>query len=336
MSSGRVRPWIAPTGDQDDRQSTGRPQLSGATGSGRAIDLSELGGLALNASLSAAEAISSADAAALTVDTKATTRDLVTELDRSIERSIVEVIRSRRPADAILGEEHGEQAAGGRVRWIIDPLDGTTNFLHGRPDYAVAVAAEVDGSPVVGAIVKPATGEWMACDETGLTAANIVAPGLAQTASLGEALVSVGVSIDEARRPVTLSTLVDLLPRIRDFRRAGSTSCDLLAVATGTLDGYIGIGTKKWDVAAGWALMRSVGGSVHQFDVAGGHVAYVLSTPAIAAPLVSVVAEHATRFAEQLDPAGPDITRSTSDPSGRPRLRSLGAPTVDADPELGL
>jgi myo-inositol-1(or 4)-monophosphatase len=119
---------------------------------------------------------------------------------------------------------------------------------------------------------------------------------MSQPQSLQDALISLSVSIKPERRPLTLSTLVRLLPEIQDFRRTGSTACDLLAVATGGLDAYIGIGTNDWDIAAGWALVNAAGGVCQRFRVSGGQEAFVIGTPGIAEQLKVIVTDHARLF----------------------------------------
>ncbi|MFE2492145.1 inositol monophosphatase family protein [Streptomyces mirabilis] len=260
-------------------------------------ELSGLGKLALEAAQQGRDVITAAQLeGGFAVRAKSSHRDLVTDVDTAAERVVTSFLRQHRRHDAILGEEGGQLEGSGNVRWIIDPIDGTTNFAHGRADFAVAVAAEMDGIPVASAIIRPATGTWIACDETGTIVSGHGAPAVSATEELSAALVSVSVSISEERRPLTLSTLVRLLPEVRDFRRTGSTSCDLFDVATGALDAYIGIGTKPWDVAAGWAAVQAAGGRCLEFAVADGQTAYVLGSPRVAERAAALVEEHAAVF----------------------------------------
>ncbi|MFE2684508.1 inositol monophosphatase family protein [Streptomyces mirabilis] len=260
-------------------------------------DLSALGQLALEAAQQGRDVITAAQLeGGFAIRTKSSHRDLVTDVDTAAERAMTGFLRQHRPHDAILGEEGGQLEGSGNVRWIIDPIDGTTNFAHGRADFAVAVAAEMDGVSVASAIIRPATGRWIACDETGVVVSSHGTPSVSTADELSAALVSVSVSISEERRPLTLSTLVRLLPEVRDFRRTGSTSCDLFDVATGALDAYIGIGTKPWDVAAGWAAVQASGGRCLAFPVADGQTAYVLGTPGVAERAAALVEEHSAAF----------------------------------------
>jgi myo-inositol-1(or 4)-monophosphatase len=287
------------------------------------VELSTLGQLALDAALHGGKVVTTASARGFTIRTKSSHRDLVTEVDAAAEAAMTSYISLHRPDDPILAEESGEHAGSGPVRWIIDPIDGTANFVRNRPDYAVAVAAEVDGKIAVGAIVKPVTGEWIACDEAGTVAYSGGTAAPSQVSTLAESLVSVSVSINDARRPLTLSTLTRLLPEVQDFRRTGSTSCDLFAVATGQLDAYIGIGSNPWDIAPGWAVVGAVGATCLRFQVAGGHEAFVLGAEAVTQQLAAVVKEHAQTAA---------VARAfpTSHRSALTSARSLasGAPTT--------
>lgn len=260
-------------------------------------ELSELGQLAFQAAQRGSDVVTAARRdGGYSVSTKSSHRDLVTDADRAAERAVTEFLRQQRPHDAILGEEGGEQEGSTSVRWIIDPIDGTANFARGRGDFAVAVAAEVNGRAAASAIIRPASGGWIACDETGRIISAQGHPSVAATDELSAALVSVSVSVSEERRPLTLSTLIRILPEVQDFRRTGSTSCDLFDIATGTLDGYVGIGTKPWDIAAGRAAVQAAGGRCLEFPVPDGQTAYVLGTPGVADRLAAIVEEHAAAF----------------------------------------
>jgi len=248
--------------------------------------------LALEAARAGAAAIEETRrAGALSVDSKGSPNDLVTSADRASEQAIIERIRAARPDDALLGEETGEHPGRSGVRWLIDPLDGTTNFVHGRRDWAVAVAAEADGEVLAGAIVRPAFGEWAAADERG-TVGSMGAPAVSGARRLDRALICVGVTFDPDLREETLGLLVALLPHVRDFRRAGSASTELFTVATGALDAYVGVQTSPWDLGAGWALVRGAGGRCVHTRTAGGRAAHVAGAPAVAEALVPLVERH--------------------------------------------
>jgi myo-inositol-1(or 4)-monophosphatase len=201
--------------------------------------------------------------------TKSSPTDVVTEMDRKAEELIRSRILAARPADAILGEEGGQtgDAADAPVRWVIDPLDGTVNYLYGLPDWAVSIAAEVSGEIVAGAVYVPGRdelftaaaggGAWLSGGAGGGRSALRRPPG----APLEQALVGTGFGYRAARRKIQGEVVAALLPRVRDIRRGGSASVDLCSVAAGRLDGYYERGLNYWDYAAG-ALIAAEAGAV--------------------------------------------------------------------------
>jgi len=211
------------------------------------------------------------------VQTKSSPTDVVTEMDRRSEALITSRIRAHRPGDAVLGEEGGQttgspDGAGGgaglpgRVRWVVDPLDGTVNYLYGLPDWAVSIAAEVDGAVVAGAVAVPRHGEaftavagrgaWLHRGEASL------ALHCTAAVPLGQALVGTGFGYDPARRQVQGEVLAALLPQVRDIRRGGSAAVDLCSVAAGRLDAFYERGLNYWDFAAGGLIAREAGALV--------------------------------------------------------------------------
>jgi myo-inositol-1(or 4)-monophosphatase len=209
------------------------------------------------------------------VATKSSPTDVVTEADRAAEELIRELIGAARPGDRILGEEGGETGSGDGVRWIVDPLDGTVNYLYGLPDWAVSIAAEVDGTVVAGAVFVPRRDElysaglgggawlsWGALDwrgeDTGSPARLACNTGVA----LDKALVATGFGYEAARRLVQAEVLRAVLPRVRDIRRGGSAAVDLCSVAAGTVDAYYERGVNLWDIAAGSLIAAEAGAQV--------------------------------------------------------------------------
>src|SRR5215469_7603658 len=198
-------------------------------------------------------------------ETKSSPTDVVTEMDRVAEDLIRERLLAARPWDAILGEEGGETAGSGpgRVRWVVDPLDGTVNYLYGLPDWSVSVAAEVDGTVVAGVVAVPAHGEvftatlgggaWLrAGDGTVALRCNTGVP-------LGQALVSTGFGYEVPRRVVQGEVVGAVLPRVRDIRRGGSCAVDLCSLAAGRVDAYYERGVNYWDWAAGGLVATEAG-----------------------------------------------------------------------------
>ena len=224
------------------------------------------------------------------VETKSSPTDVVTEMDRRSEALITERIRAVRPGDTVLGEEGGQTAgdsfpadasggggagggaAGGEaaepglVRWVVDPLDGTVNYLYGLPEWCVSIAAEVDGVVVAGVVEVPRFGEtftavagqgaWL--HRGGSAIALRCNPGV----ELGQALVGTGFGYAAGRRQVQGEVVAALLPYVRDIRRAGSAAVDLCSVAAGRLDAFFERGLNDWDFAAGGLIAREAGATV--------------------------------------------------------------------------
>ena len=195
--------------------------------------------------------------------TKSSPTDVVTEMDRASEALITDRLRSRRPGDAVLGEEGGESGHG-RVRWIIDPLDGTVNYLYGLADWAVSIAAEVEGTVVAGVVVAPAQGEVFTAVAGGgawLQAGD--APPVPLRCNTGvtlaQALVATGFGYEAGRRKVQGEVVAAVLPRVRDIRRGGSCAVDLCSVAAGRVDAFYERGVNYWDYAAGGLIATEAG-----------------------------------------------------------------------------
>jgi myo-inositol-1(or 4)-monophosphatase len=199
--------------------------------------------------------------------TKSSPTDVVTEMDRAAEVLIRQRLLAARPQDAILGEEGGEEAGRfgpGRVRWVVDPLDGTVNYLYGLPDWSVSIAAEVDGTVVAGAVTVPSRGEvftatlgggaWLDAGggEPVLLRCNTSVP-------LEQALVSTGFGYEVPRRVVQGEVVGAVLPRVRDIRRGGSCAVDLCSLAAGRVDAYYERGVNYWDWAAGGLVATEAG-----------------------------------------------------------------------------
>jgi myo-inositol-1(or 4)-monophosphatase len=198
------------------------------------------------------------------VQTKSSPTDVVTQADGAAEKLIRERLLAARPGDGILGEEGGETGAG-PVRWIVDPLDGTVNFLYGLPAWAVSVAAEVAGVVVAGAVCVPlqrsiyrATlggGAWLDSDWDAGPQRLTCNTGV----SLSGALVATGFGYPAQQRSEQGRVVAAILPRVRDIRRAGAAAVDLCSVAVGRVDAYYEQGTHYWDIAAGGLIAREAG-----------------------------------------------------------------------------
>lgn len=193
------------------------------------------------------------------VETKSTGTDMVTEMDRASERFIVDGLLARRPSDGILGEEGAARAGTSGVRWVIDPLDGTTNYLYGFPSYAVSIGAEVDGVSVAGAVHDVVHGETF----TAIAGAGAWCDGrplrVNHPPSLAQSLVGTGFAYAAATRAEQATVLERVLPNVRDIRRAGAAAVDLCWVAAGRLDAYFERGLAPWDWAAGGLVAAEAG-----------------------------------------------------------------------------
>jgi len=236
----------------------------------------ELRDLALEAARAAAALVRERRSAGVEVaDTKSSEVDVVTEADRESERLIRDLLTARRPADAIVGEEGGAAAGTSGVRWIVDPIDGTVNFLYGLPQYAVSIAAEVAGEVVAGIVLNAATGvEYVATP--GDARRDGVPIAVAGPTPLGRRLVFTGFGYDAGKRAVQAAAVARLLPQVRDIRRLGSCALDLCHVAEGSADGYVEEGVNLWDYAAGRLVAEAAGARVELMPGAAG-------TPAILA-----------------------------------------------------
>jgi myo-inositol-1(or 4)-monophosphatase len=223
----------------------------------------------------------------LQIQTKAHAADFVTVADKAAEQAIITLIRSARADDAILAEESGVHAGGSGVRWVIDPLDGTMNFVHHRRDYAVSVGVERAGKIVAGAIVRPYDGDW-AMAGGGVSASSAEPPAVTSTAKLDEAMIGIGLpsGLDDKLRVHGL--LAELSRQARDFRRSGSSACELLSLAMGQQDGYFGFEVKLWDVAAGIALVEAGGGACEWVTTSSGIEVLVAGTAGVIDDLIKL------------------------------------------------
>jgi myo-inositol-1(or 4)-monophosphatase len=202
--------------------------------------------------------------------TKSSSVDVVTESDRSAERLIRRTLLAARPDDAILGEEGDDEPGTSGVRWIVDPIDGTVNFLYGIPQYAVSIAAELDGEVVAGIVLNAATGAEYTATLGGPAHRDGVPIRVRATVPLAERLIGTGFSYEARQREVQAAALLHLIPKIRDIRRFGSCALDLCALAQGSLDGYMEEGVNLWDHAAGGLVARCAGARVETDRGVGG------------------------------------------------------------------
>lgn len=223
-------------------------------------------GLAWHAAEAAAEFLANDRPAELAVDTKSSPTDAVTEMDRGAESRLIEILLGARPNDGLLGEEGGERPGTSGVRWVVDPLDGTVNYLYGLPSWAVSVAAEVDGQCAIGVVVAPVLGEaYIGIREGGswrITGGLAHPNTVRECESLSCALVSTGLSYSAQWRSEQARVMRDLAPLVRDFRRVGAAVLDLCWLAAGRLDAHFEQGLNRWDIAAGGLIAAEAGAVV--------------------------------------------------------------------------
>ncbi len=223
-------------------------------------DPTELRDLAATVARAAAGLVSERRTAGVTVaDTKSSSVDVVTEADRASEELIRRLLLEARPDDSIHGEEGADHVGTSGVRWVVDPIDGTVNFLYGLPEYAVSVAAEVDGEVVAGVVLNVATGVEYAAAR-GLGATRDGTPlGVRAVPPVAERLILTGFGYRTDVRAGQAERVARMLPRVRDIRRMGSCALDLCHVAEGSADGYVEDGPQAWDWSAGSLVATEAG-----------------------------------------------------------------------------
>jgi myo-inositol-1(or 4)-monophosphatase len=246
----------------------------------------------------AAAALASADAAAAIlmqglespsgVDTKSSSTDMVSDVDRQAEQAVARVLAEYRPDDEVLGEEGTARPGSSGVRWVVDPLDGTTNFLFGIPQFSVSVAAEVEGRTQVGIVVDPSRREvWAATAGWGARRNGEPCQVATGRSTLATALVATGFGYLPARREWQGAVAGRVIPRVRDIRRFGSAALDLCWTAGGRWDAYYEWGLNPWDLAAGALICAEAGGRVEAFP---GQL-IVATTPELFGPFTDLLVE---------------------------------------------
>ncbi|AHI00205.1 hypothetical protein KALB_6846 [Kutzneria albida DSM 43870] len=228
------------------------------------------------------------------VDTKSSETDVVTAADRAAEQLVRDRLAQLRPGEPVLGEEAGGTQRLDGLVWVVDPIDGTVNYLYGLPWYAVSLAAQLDGVSVAGAVVEPVSGRvW-----TGLRGGGAWLDGRPLRASaarrLDLSLLATGFAYATERRQRQAEVMGRVVGQVRDLRRNGAASLELCAVAAGWLDGYVEHGLNRWDWAAG-ALIAEEAGAVVRLpgsDPEGlGAEATFAAAPGIAEQLRAVLVE---------------------------------------------
>ena len=220
---------------------------------------------------------------------KTSATDPVSDADREAERVIRELLTTDRPDDGLVGEEGSRVDGNQDRRWIVDPLDGTVNFLYGLRAWGVSIALEDSDGLAVGVVFNPVSGECFAAERGKGTTMSGRPIHVTDCRSLDRAMVATGFSYESEQRAEQAKLLVQLLPRIRDLRRAGAAALDLAYVATGRVDAYYERGLKRWDEAAGLLLVREAGGVTADLE-GEPHGVVAAATPELLEELMPFVA----------------------------------------------
>jgi myo-inositol-1(or 4)-monophosphatase len=196
--------------------------------------------------------------------------DVVTQADRDSDQLIRTRVLSARPGDGLLGEEGSDSTGTTGVRWVVDPIDGTVNYLHGLDQYAVSIGVEVDGRVQVGVVLNAATGDEFTAVRGRGAHRNGRPIRAAAPVALEHAVVATGYNYELPIRARQAQAVASLVVRIADVRRLGSCALDLCAVAAGQLDGYVEEGCNPWDYAAGGLVAEEAGAVVEILTGASG------------------------------------------------------------------
>jgi myo-inositol-1(or 4)-monophosphatase len=194
------------------------------------------------------------------LDSKTSATDPVSDADREAEHIVRELLETERPEDGLLAEEGSSSESQSGRRWVVDPLDGTVNFLYGIPQFAVSIALEDEQGGLAGVVHDPAREETFRALRGGGAELNGSPIHVSGCERLERAMVATGFSYDSERRGVQAQLLTRVLPRVRDIRRVGAAALDLSWLAAGRFDGYYEEGLKPWDWAAGRLILTEAGG----------------------------------------------------------------------------
>ena len=224
-------------------------------------------------------------------EAKSSATDLVTQHDRAAEAHIRRRLNEIRPGDGLLGEEGSDITGTTGLRWIVDPIDGTTNFVYGAHAWGPSIAVEVNGKVVAGAVHIPSNGETFHAAYGFGAALNDQQLQVNRIDEVATALIATGFSYDPDSRREQGRRVAALLPKVRDIRRSGSAAVDLCSVACGRVDAYYESHLNEWDVAAGLLIAREAGALASSFD--GGSPtpdALVVCAPGIHRALLELLA----------------------------------------------
>jgi myo-inositol-1(or 4)-monophosphatase len=216
---------------------------------------------------------------AVAVESKSTPTVLVSAADKAAEELIVSRISAVRPDDGFLGEEGADEAGSSGLRWIVDPLDGTANFLFGIPQWAVSIAVEDTDGVVAGVVFDPPRGELWAAERDGPATLDARPVRCSRREELATALVATGFGYDAEGRRAQAASVAALLPEVRDIRRFGAAALDLAWCAAGRFDAYYERGVHRWDIAAGALVCERAGLTVEPLAAAPPQAPGLLAAP---------------------------------------------------------
>lgn len=230
------------------------------------------------------------------LESKSTATDPVSDADKAAEQLLLEIITTARPDDAMIGEEGTNRAGTSGLTWVVDPLDGTVNYLYQLANFSVSIACEDADGALVGVVLDPVADRLFHAVRGGgatrLDAAGETALAVSDPVRMDRALISTGFGYDADRRALQGAFVATLLPRIRDIRRFGGAALDLCAVAAGGVDGYFEEGINHWDHAAGGLIVQEAGGLMTHFAPTGHERGWLAAGPALHAEMVAFAGVH--------------------------------------------
>ena len=233
------------------------------------------------------------------VATKTSDTDMVSDADRAAEEFIVDQLTAAFPADAILGEEGASREGMSGRRWVIDPLDGTTNYMYGLDAFCVSIGLEDTRGPLAGCVYDPIHDElFTALRHEGAWLGDLKL-AVGPTSALSQALIGTGFSYRADQREWQAKVMAELLPRVRDIRRTGSAALDLCWVAAGRLDGHVERGLAHWDHAAALLIAEEAGASVRRPPEVDPWALVMAAAPGVSAELFALVDDAERRAGPQ-------------------------------------
>lgn len=259
--------------------------------------------LARSAAIEAGSMVIQTPARTVRASTKSSPIDFVTDMDRAAEQMIVETILAGRPDDGMAGEEGASKPSQSGISWLIDPIDGTANYVRGIPNFSVSIAAVTEGEAVIGVVYDPTLGETFTAIRDQGAALNDAPIECSQT-PLAESIIGTGFSYSAAERAEQAELLRSVLPAVGDVRRPGSAAISLCWVGCGRLDAFYETGLEPWDFAAGLLIAREAGADVQddERDQTGGHL-IIASAPSVTTGLRQLLAGSCIQDAAAADEA---------------------------------